>query len=175
MRKLKHEEIQARQGELSQTPRVPISILLDNVRSLHNVGAIFRIADGAGVEKIWLCGITGYPPDQQISKTALDAEQSVPWEHHKSAVDTVKALKAKGVQIVALEQCRHSVSYFDFEIKPPVCLIMGNEVGGVSDELVALADAAVEIPMLGIKNSLNVSVACGIVVFCFREQLLKKD
>ncbi|MBF0483102.1 MAG: TrmH family RNA methyltransferase [Candidatus Omnitrophica bacterium] len=175
MRKLVHAEIVTRQKILNAEPRLPFSILLDNIRSLYNVGAVFRIADGSGVEKVWLCGITGYPPDSQINKTALGSEQSVAWEHRKSVIDTVKELKSNGYQIILLEQCADSISYFDFKLKPPVCLVVGNEIGGVSEDLAALADAAVDIKMAGIKNSLNASVACGVVVFHFREQLMRSQ
>lgn len=168
--KLTHEEIVARQVALSRSPRVPLVVLLDNIRSLLNVGAIFRAADGVGVEKIYLCGITGYPPQGGITKTALGAEESVPWEYHKDAGLVVKSLKDKGYSIIALEQAKGSVECAKFEPQGPVCLVVGNEIEGVSDELVALCDGAVEIRMGGIKNSLNAAVAFGVAAFTIRDK-----
>jgi len=165
MRKLTHAQIVDRQVARSRHPRIPVSVVLDNIRSLHNVGAIFRTADGAGVEKLWLCGITGHPPQGEIAKTALGAEESVPWEYARDIVEVVRQHKARGYQIVLLEQVDTSVPYDAFIPGGPVCLVVGNEVEGVMDELEQLADVAVEIPMAGVKNSLNVAVAFGIVAF----------
>ena len=175
MRKLTHEEIVSRQDELQKisVTTVPLTVVLNNIRSLHNVGAIFRTADGAGVEKIWLCGITGYPPDSQISKTALGAETRVAWDHSYKAMEVLRDLKKQGYQIVLLEQTTKSVSYHEFLPKAPVCLVLGNEIEGVSDELVELADACIEIEMAGLKNSLNVGVAFGIAAYHFRNCLKK--
>ncbi len=170
MRKLTHEEIVSRQQANPQKP-LGFTVLLNDIRSLHNVGSVFRTADGIGVEKIWLCGITGYPPDSQITKTALGAEMRVPWSHAYDAVSVVRDLKKNGYQIVLVEQTDSSVSYHDFLPTAPVCLILGNEIEGVSDQLVDLADASVEIEMAGHKNSLNVGVALGIVGYHFRNCL----
>jgi tRNA G18 (ribose-2'-O)-methylase SpoU len=168
--KLTHEEIAARQIEFSRKQRVPLVVVLDNIRSLLNVGAIFRVADGVGVEKVFLCGITGYPPQGGIAKTALGAEESVPWEYYKDARTIILELRSKGYTILALEQTRGAVSHAKYTPNSPVCLILGNEVEGISDGLIPLCDAAVEIEMLGIKNSLNVAVAFGIAAFSFREK-----
>ena len=165
MRKLTHAQIVDRQVARSQSVRIPVSVVLDNIRSLHNVGAIFRSADGAGIEKLWLCGITGYPPQGEIAKTALGAEESVAWEYAEDAIEVVRQHKARGYQIVLLEQVDTSISYDEFIPDKPVCLVVGNEVDGIMDELEQLADAALEIPMAGVKNSLNVAVAFGIVAF----------
>ncbi|MBF0331854.1 MAG: RNA methyltransferase [Candidatus Omnitrophica bacterium] len=165
MRKLTHEEIVGRQFKASMQKRAPVSVVLDNIRSLNNVGAIFRSADGAGIEKIWLCGITGYPPQGDISKTALGAEESVAWAYARSAMDVIHDHRARGYQILLLEQAEGSIPYDEFVPRSPVCLVVGNEVDGVADELVRLADAAIEIPMCGVKNSLNVAVAFGVVAF----------
>lgn len=158
-----------------------VYVILDNIRSAHNVGAIFRTADGAGVEKVYLCGYTPQPwsiqltkagqaptgPQAQIAKTALGAEQTVPWEHHTQAWRLIKKLKQAGVVIVALEQSEKSINYKKF--KPPVgktiALILGNEVTGISKTLLAYADAVINIPMRGQKESLNVSVAAGIALY----------
>ncbi|MBC7186858.1 MAG: RNA methyltransferase [Calditrichaeota bacterium] len=152
-------------AELRQRPRRPIYALADNVRSMHNIGAMFRTADGAGLAKLFLCGISACPPRPEIRKTSLGAEEAVPWEYVPSAVQAVRRLKAEGVQIVILE---HTDCSHDFRVAPyrfPLCLVVGHEHHGVSDEVVALADLAVEIPMAGVKESLNVSVAFGIAVY----------
>jgi tRNA G18 (ribose-2'-O)-methylase SpoU len=165
MRKLTHEEIVSRQIKNSMQKRAPVSVVLDNIRSLNNVGAIFRTADGAGIEKLWLCGITGYPPQGEISKTALGAEENVPWAYAKNAVDVIKDHKLRGYQIVLLEQAEGSVAHDEFIPTSPVCLVVGNEIDGIADELANMADAAIEIPMQGVKNSLNVAVAFGVAAF----------
>ena len=165
MRKLTHEEIVSRQVKQSGAPKLSLCVVLNNIRSLHNVGTIFRTADGAGVEKIWLCGITGYPPQGGIAKTALGSENHVPWEYREDILGLLKELKSSGYQIVLLEQMQGSVSHDTFKAKFPVCLVVGNEVSGVADALQTLCDAAIEIEMNGIKNSLNVAVAFGIVAF----------
>ena len=174
MRKLSHEEIVARQVKGLDKTRLPFCVVLNNIRSLHNVGAIFRTADGVGVEKIWLCGITGYPPQGGIAKIALGAEDHVPWEYREDPVVLVEALKKKGYQIVLLEQMAGSVSHDEFEPKVPVCLVIGNEVTGVSEGLTALSDAAIEIEMAGIKNSLNAAVAFGVAAYHIRACLKKQ-
>jgi 23S rRNA (guanosine2251-2'-O)-methyltransferase len=170
VRKLNHPELVARQQTRQKEPRLPFCVVLNDIRSLYNVGSIFRTADGIGVEKIWICGITGFPPDTQISKTALDAEKEVPWEYREDARSVVRELKAQGYQIVFLEQVKGSVPYQDYEPTAPVCLIVGNEVTGVSDTLLSLCDRTIEIEMAGLKNSLNVAVAFGVVGFRLRER-----
>lgn len=168
MRKLTHQEIVQRQSETLRQPRLPFCVLLNNIRSLYNVGSIFRTADGVGLEKLWLCGITGYPPQSQITKTALGAQQRVCWNYRWDALSVIQELRDKGYQIVLLEQIQKSMAYDEFTPQFPVCLVIGHEITGISDELVFCGDAAIEIPMAGIKNSLNVAVAFGIVAFHFR-------
>lgn len=163
MRKLTHAEIVDRQVVCSQAPRVPVAVVLDSIRSLNNVGSIFRTADGAGIEKLWLCGITGYPPQGEISRTALGAEDSVPWEYAKDILEVVRQYKTRGYQVVLLEQMDASIAYDEFIPDGPVCLVIGNEVDGIVEELAQLADVAVDIPMAGVKNSFNVAVAFGVV------------
>jgi tRNA G18 (ribose-2'-O)-methylase SpoU len=175
MRKLSHEEIVSRQKYRMQAPFLPVTVVLNNIRSLYNVGSIFRTADGAGIEKIWLCGITGTPEQAGVKKTALGAEERVPWEHHPDAVDVVRQIKSKGYQIILLEQMEESISYHQFVPKPPVCLVIGNEIEGVSRELVDLCDLSVEIAMSGIKNSLNVSVAFGIIAYHLHHSIRNQD
>lgn len=142
-----------------------IYILLNNIRSLHNVGSIFRTSDGAGVKKIFLCGQTGYPPRPDITKTAIGAEDVVPWEYYIDPIDCIKKLKKKGIQIVALEQTDKSIDHKRFKPKYPICLVVGHEIDGVSDEILDLCDESIEISMKGEKKSLNVSVAFGIAVY----------
>ena len=150
--------------EVKQIPRLPISILVENVRSVHNVGSIFRSADGFGAEKIYLTGYTAYPPREDLHKTALGAEEAVPWEHFENSMDAAKAIKSAGIKLVLLEQTTTSVDIYSIsESEFPICFIVGNEVTGVSEELSAMADFHVEIPMRGVKQSLNVSVATGVV------------
>ena len=174
MRKLTHKEIVARQQDSRQLSRLPLTVVLNDIRSLHNVGSIFRTADGAAVEKIWLCGITGYPPAAQIHKTALGAEQHVPWEYEKNVLTVLKELKRKHYQIVFLEQTQESISHQEFCPQSPVCLVVGNEVSGISEEILSYCDASIEIEMAGMKNSLNVSVAFGIIAYHFRSCFLRK-
>ena len=171
MRKLNHEEIVSRQVQKAKGARLPLCVVLNNIRSLHNVGTIFRTADGAGVEKLWLCGITGYPPQGGIAKTALGAQNHVPWEYREDVLGLLKELKKVGHQIVLLEQMRGSVPHDCFEPRPPVCLVVGNEITGIAEDLPSLCDSAIEIEMEGIKNSLNVAVAFGIAVYQLRARL----
>jgi tRNA G18 (ribose-2'-O)-methylase SpoU len=143
-----------------------VSVLLDNVRSLYNVGSIFRTCDGALIEKLYLCGFTPCPPRREIEKTALGATQSVPWKYNPNAVQQLQVLKQRGNKICALELTTNSIPYY--EIKGgdfPLCLVIGNELTGISKEIVELADLAIEIPMFGIKHSLNVAVASGVALF----------
>lgn len=175
MRKLSHEEIVARQVQRSRAPRIPLVVVLDNIRSLHNVGSIFRTADGIGVQKIYLCGITGYPPQADIAKTALGAEEIVPWEYQRDTVSLVTSLKREGYEVVMLEQAEGSVSYEAYIPQRPVALVVGNEIGGVNDELVALCDSAIEIEMAGVKNSINVSVAFGVAGFHLRNVMKRSS
>ena len=140
-------------------------MLLDNVRSLHNVGAMFRSADAAGVAELILCGITGRPPRPEIEKTALGATETVPWRYEKDALAAICQLKAAGVTIVALEHTAESRPFWSVAYPTPVCLVVGNEVWGVQESLLEAVDLAVEIPMLGAKHSLNAGVAFGVAVY----------
>ncbi len=142
-----------------------VYVLLHNIRSLFNIGSIFRTADGAGVSKIYLTGYTGCPPRPDISKTALGADEFVPWEYHKDPVALIKRLKKEGIQVVALERTKKSTDILKFKPKYPVCMILGNEIEGVTKELLKLSDKVVEIPMRGKKESLNVSVAFGVAAY----------
>lgn len=160
-------------AQLRSRIRKPIYLLLEDIRSLYNVGALFRSADAALVEKIFLCGTTGRPPDTRIDKSALGACDVVPWEYCPSATSVVKDLKAKGITILVLEQTHTSLPYALAEYSFPLCLVLGNEVSGVSDELLLLADTAIEIPMQGRATSLNVATAGAIALFKILEHLRK--
>ena len=148
-------------------PKSPVVLVLDNVRSLHNVGAVFRTADAFALERLYLCGVTGCPPHREITKTALGSTESVAWEHCATTVAAATQLKQAGYQLVAVEQTTSSVLLPQFRPAPgrPLALVLGNEVFGVDDEVLALCEAAVEIPQLGTKHSLNVSVAAGVVLW----------
>jgi len=156
--------------ELQTRKRFPVTVLLENVRSLYNVGSIFRTSDGAFVERVFLCGYTGYPPRKEIDKTALGSTESVPWVHEPDTMKALKSIKDDGYQLVALEHTDRSVSYREASFSYPVCLVLGNEVEGITEETVSFCDMAVDIPMHGIKQSLNVSVAYGIAVYHIIEQ-----
>ena len=151
--------------EIKEMPRKQVRVVLDNIRSLYNVGSIFRTSDAAGIEKLYLCGITGRPPRAEIHKAALGAENSVPWSHESNAAEVIRRLKQEGFSIVALEHTDCGVNYLDANFKFPLCMVIGHEITGVSDEAIELADMAIEIPMMGYKQSLNVSVAYGIAIY----------
>jgi tRNA G18 (ribose-2'-O)-methylase SpoU len=153
-----------------QIARLPAAVLLDNVRSLYNVGAFFRTADAASVEKLYLCGITGQPPKRAIAKTALGAEETVAWEHCWEPVPLIHSLRERGYEIAAVETSTHAVDLFDWAPRFPVCVVFGHEVDGIRPEVSALCDTHVRIPMLGLKHSLNVATAGGVVLY----ELLRK-
>lgn len=142
-----------------------IYVLLNNIRSLHNVGSIFRTADAAGIKKIYLCGQTGYPPRKEITKTAIGAEEVVEWQYYIEAKDAIAQLKKEEVKLVALEQNERSIDYRKLEVSQPTCLVLGHEIDGVDSSILAECDEVIEIPMHGSKQSLNVSVAFGIAVY----------
>jgi len=146
-----------------------LHVICDDLRSLYNVGSIFRTADGLGIEKIWLCGITGTPDQSGLKKVALGAEDAVAWQHVKSSWQLVEKLKKQGFRIVALELTKNSQDVKLFKPKFPLALIVGNEVSGVSDVLLKRSDQVIHIPMRGIKESFNVSVAFGMATY----QLMK--
>ena len=148
----------------------PAAVLLDNVRSMYNVGAFFRAADGVGLEKLCLCGITARPPKKAISKTALGAEEVVAWEHDWDAIRMLEGFRRSGFEIAAIETSSHSVDLFEWQPRFPVCMAFGNEIEGLRPELLEIADSHVRIPMLGKKTSLNVATAAGIVLY----ELLRK-
>jgi 23S rRNA (guanosine2251-2'-O)-methyltransferase len=149
---------------------LPVSVMLHNVRSLYNVGAFFRTADAVRIQRLYLSGITATPPDRRIAKTALGAEQTVPWARASSPLATIDALREQRVEIAAIETSLHAVDLFDWRPAFPVCLLFGHEVDGLEAQLLERCDTHVRIPMLGLKHSLNVSTAGGVVLF----ELLRK-
>ncbi len=149
--------------------KTAITLVLDNVRSMHNVGSAFRTADGFAIEKIFLCGITATPPHREIEKTALGATQTIPWEHVEETTEAIKTLKELGYTIIAIEQAENSVLLQNFipAKNAKYALIFGNEVNGVDEEVMTLVDYCIEIPQFGTKHSFNVSVTIGIVTWDF--------
>ena len=171
MEKLSHDEIARNRVPLDtigSAARRPIYALADNIRSLYNVGSIFRSSDGAMIEKLFLTGYTPHPPRKEIDKTALGATHTVPWEYHRNPMDAVAAIKSLGVKLCVLELTTASRPYYELTPQEfPLCVVVGNEITGVSKEIIDAADMAIDIPMFGHKQSLNVAVAYGIVVYDF--------
>lgn len=145
--------------------KLKIRVLAHNIRSLWNVGSLFRTCDGFGVEKLYLTGYTGRPPRKEITKVALGADEFVPWEHVDEPMRVIEELKKDGWNIVSLEQAEGSISVNDFEPEFPLCLILGSEIAGIRDDLLHESDAVIEIPMIGKKESYNVAVAAGIALY----------
>ena len=167
-RKLENSELDRLDvGSFKEAEKSSIIIILDNIRSLNNIGSVFRTADAFLVQKIYLCGITATPPHKDIRKTALGATESVDWEYKKDTLEVVKELKQQGVSIVAVEQAENAVMLNHFEVGPTetIALIFGNEVKGVSQDVVNASNTVLEIPQFGTKHSLNISVSAGVVVW----------
>lgn len=171
-----HELSRPTVEEFREREKIPVCILLENVRSLHNVGSAFRTADAFSVEKIVLAGITGRPPHREIQKTALGATESVAWEYAADAVQAVLRLKEEGYTIIAVEQTTGSIALHSFIAGPGAryCLIFGNEVDGISEAVISHADLAIEVPQAGIKHSLNISVCVGVVTWEFFRSDLRR-
>lgn len=173
MRKLLHDEISQNRSTvetIGEVKKLPVYVILNSIRSSYNVGSIFRTSDGAMIEKLYLCGYTPHPPKKEVLKTALGAQNSVAWEYVKEAKDIILQLKSQGIKIAALELTEGSIPHYSFpHASFPVALLVGNEIKGVSQELLDLCDFALEIPQYGIKQSLNVAVAYGIAVFELRK------
>jgi len=168
MRKLENKELERKSiAAFKEAEKTPIIIILNDIRSLHNIGSVFRTADAFLIEKIVLCGITATPPNKEIHKTALGATETVAWEHQTDVLKVIENLKKEGVIVLAIEQVESAIFLQDFEIdsEKKYALVFGNEVFGVSQEAVALCDGCIEIPQLGTKHSLNISVSAGIVVW----------
>lgn len=168
MRKLENSELDRKSIEdFKKSEKTPLILVLDDIRSLHNIGSVFRTADAFLIEKIILCGITATPPNKEIHKTALGATETVTWEYHENVLEVIENLKKENVLTMAIEQVESAIFLQDFKIEKnqKYALVFGNEVYGVSQEAVAICDGCIEIPQLGTKHSLNISVSAGIVVW----------
>jgi tRNA G18 (ribose-2'-O)-methylase SpoU len=180
MKKLTHDEISKNRSTLDSlhtVKRLPVYTVLNSIRSNYNVGSIFRTSDGAMIEKLYLCGYTPHPPDpglptgkKEILKTALGSTESVKWEYAKDPKEVILKLKNEGIKICALEMTDKSIPYYEVKKEDfPLCIVVGNEITGVSQDLIDLCDFSIEIPQYGIKQSLNVAVAYGIAIFELRK------
>ena len=173
-RKLKNSELERiSPSEFKEADKTPLIIILDNIRSLNNIGSVFRTADAFLVKKIYLCGITAKPPHKDIQKTALGATDSVEWEYAENTEDVIKKLQDDGVFVASIEQAELTVSLEDFSLQKEMtyALVFGNEVKGVQQKVVSASDAVIEIPQYGTKHSLNISVSVGVVVWDFFSKL----
>lgn len=176
MRKLKITELNRMSvNEFKESHKMPLVVVLDDVRSLHNVGSVFRSSDAFRVESIYLCGITAVPPQPEIHKTALGAEDTVDWKYYQSAVEAVDNLKADGYKVFAIEQVEGSVMLdkLELDFTEKYAVVLGNEVKGVQQEVVDHCDGCIEIPQYGTKHSLNVSVTAGIIIWEFANRYFK--
>ena len=183
MRKLKITEMgRMNVEEFRVSQKMPLVVVLDDVRSMYNVGSVFRTADAFRVEAIYLCGITAQPPHPEIHKTALGAEDTVAWQHFPTALDAVEALKQQGYTVYSIEQCEGSTMLGDIETLPVftsqesqgAAIVFGNEVKGVHQEVIDNSDGCIEIPQYGTKHSLNVSVTAGIVIWEFARRMIQR-
>jgi len=174
MRKLENIELDRKSiTDFKKSEKTPLILVLDDVRSLHNIGSVFRTADAFLVEKIILCGITATPPHKEIHKTALGATETVAWEHNADVLDVIENLKQDNITVLAIEQVENAIFLQDFEVEGDTkyALVFGNEVYGVSQDAVAICDGCIEIPQLGTKHSLNIAVSAGIVVWDFFKKM----
>ncbi len=168
MRKLKNSELDRLSvAGFKDAKKTPIIIILDNIRSLNNIGSVFRTSDAFLVEKIYLCGITATPPHKDIHKTALGSTDTVAWEYAKNTLDVIKKLKSENIKICSIEQAENAKMLNDFKVESNTtyALIFGNEVKGVAQDVVNQSDVVIEIPQFGTKHSLNISVSCGVVTW----------
>ncbi|AUC16650.1 RNA methyltransferase [Tenacibaculum sp. SZ-18] len=168
MRKLKNNELgRISVDEFKEAEKTPIIVVLDNIRSLNNVGSVFRTSDAFLIEKIYLCGITATPPNKEIHKTALGATESVNWEYVEDTISLIHKLKEEGVKVFSIEQADNSTMLDELSVskEEKYAVVFGNEVKGVQQEVVTASDNCIEIPQLGTKHSLNISVSCGVVLW----------
>ena len=178
MRKLKNSELERLSVEdFKQTKKTPVIVVLDNIRSLNNIGSVFRTSDAFLVEKIYLCGITATPPHKDIHKTALGSTETVEWEYVESIMDLVKSLKSENIKVISIEQAENAtmLNTFQPESNSTYALIFGNEVKGVKQDVVSASDIVLEIPQFGTKHSLNISVSAGIVIWDLFAKLKSED
>jgi len=174
MRKLENSELERKSIEdFKQAEKTPIIIILDDIRSLHNIGSVFRTSDAFLIEKIYLCGITATPPNKEIHKTALGATETVSWEHNNNVLEVIENLQKENVLVYAIEQVENALFLDEFQPNKnkKYALVFGNEVYGVSQEAIKLCDGSIEIPQLGTKHSLNISVSTGIAIWDFFQKL----
>ena len=177
MRKLRNTELKRLSvKQFKQTAKTPLVVVLDNIRSCNNIGSIFRTSDALLIEKIYLCGITATPPNNEIRKTALDSEKSVDWEYFEKTEDVVKKLQVENFKVFAIEQVENSISLPDFSPKKneKMAVVFGNEVKGVKQSVVDICDGSIEIPQYGTKHSFNVSVSAGIVLWDLFQKITTK-
>jgi len=188
MRKWSMQELGRKSiADFKEAPKTPLVVVLDNIRSMHNVGSVFRTADSFLVEKMYLCGYTPQPPHRDINKTALGATETVAWEYTATTVEAVQILQAQGFKVYAVEQAEGAVYLDQFNPTaitdvansspsnaPKLAIVMGNEVEGVADEVLDICDGCIEIPQLGSKHSLNISVAAGIIIWAITERTVLK-
>lgn len=178
MKKLANEELnRISVDEFKKTEKSKLVIVLDNIRSLHNIGSVFRTSDAFLVESIYLCGITATPPNKEIHKTALGATESVDWKYFKTTIEAIDALRKNNFKIYAIEQAENSASLLDmtFDANQPTAVIFGNEVYGVEQNIVDSCDACIEVPQLGTKHSFNISVTAGMVLWDYFSKTRKTN
>lgn len=166
MRKLTMEELARKSvDEFKESDKTPVVAVLENVRSAYNVGSVFRTADAFLIEAVYLCGYTAFPPHKEIRKTALGAEETVHWKHFKNSIDAIDALRAQGYAVYAVEQTLDSLKLNEFKASEKLAVVFGNEVTGVEQSTIAKTDGCIEIPQWGMKHSLNIATAAGIVLW----------
>ncbi len=174
MRKLENKELDRKSiKDFKEAKKTPVIIILDDIRSLHNIGSVFRTADAFLIEKIYLCGITAIPPHKEIHKTALGATETVTWEYQKEVTTVIQNLKKENIKVFAIEQVENAIFLQNFKVENTerYALVFGNEVYGVSQKAIELCDGSIEIPQIGTKHSLNISVSAGIVVWDFFQKM----
>lgn len=177
MRKLENSELNRKSiADFKIADKTPLIIILDDIRSLNNIGSVFRTADAFLIEKIFLCGITATPPNKEIHKTALGATETIDWEYQADVLEVITTLKKKSITVLAIEQVESALflNKFEVEINKKYALVFGNEVFGVSQKAIEICDGCIEIPQLGTKHSLNISVSTGIVVWDLFQKLQNK-
>ena len=175
MRKLKNSELNRLSiDEFKKAPKTPLIVILDNIRSLNNIGSVFRTCDSFLIKKIYLCGITAKPPHKDIHKTALGSTESVDWQYSKNTMDAIHELKKDNIKIISIEQAEDAIKLHDFkpDKKTVYALVFGNEVKGVDQEIINASDMVIEIPQYGTKHSLNISVSAGVVIWDLYSKLL---